>query len=178
MGKNLYESIIHLINISFVIMIANPTQSDEFIKSILNKTLPNQAVSSDATKSVPTIDKKSKKIAKKKSKKYSTPDENYKIISISFPEDLANKKGNKRFKVTVHWKSGDKGGRRDIKFGDKDVQEFIDHGDTTKRDNAVRRMTGYDTPFKPGYYRLHLLNSNQRDLKAAYQQLIKNVVCS
>jgi hypothetical protein len=161
--------------------------AQQLISELLNKTNKSEEILHTKEPEKETVKKveSTKKIKKekgKKPKKYSSPeDPTYKIVSISVPEEVKDDpkgKSQVRFRVQIGWKSDKANGKRIIGFGKKGVMEYIDHGDKTQRDKVIKSLKNYDSPFKPNFYKLFLLNGESKEIFTNYMTVLNKTLKS
>jgi len=111
------------------------------------------------------------KTIKKKSDK-SFDKDRHQILSIGFPQKNNNAKMKKKYWLDILYMKDGKKRKRRINFGKKGIEDYIDHLDPNRRENMISRMKQYDGPFKQNFYRLKLLNREQK-IQDAYMNLLK-----
>jgi len=170
-------------------MTSNADLLEALIKSAKQMTEKSDGLTPnpDMKAKLSNLNKGSKKISKagsgetsskkKKPPKFAIPeDEKYKILSIGLPEKLVGSKNNCRYQTILQWKSKKAGGRRVINFGKRDATYYIDHRNPAERDKARKSIKNADTPFKPNYYVLHILNGMSTDLRTNYFTMLKTAL--
>lgn len=102
--------------------------------------------------------------------------ETCRLIAVEYPKSLKDKEDAKR-KYRTRIEYIDANGqlvKKFISFGTKGVPDFVDSGDQAVQIRNHKSMKGYDSPDKPNFYRMHLLN-REKTLGDSYIALRKDL---
>lgn len=82
---------------------------------------------------------------------------------------MEDEKSKKKYFVNVRWREKD-GRKRTkvIRFGEKGKKDYVDSKDVAQRMSVLSRLKNTDNPFNKNFYRAHLLNSDELDIKKAW----------
>jgi hypothetical protein len=118
------------------------------------------------------ISNKSQKIKKPKPQW----DTRYNLIEVQYPKEITNDKFKKRYKVGLTYKNNEnKIKSKTIRFGRKDVKEFVDDSDPTKKNKICGKLGNTHNLFHGNFWRLHLLNGPSNSMKENYMNLINKI---
>jgi hypothetical protein len=98
----------------------------------------------------------------------------FKLVKIEAPHQITLA-GRKRFSVKIYYlDESSKKKSKTVRFGDKNVQEYIDNKDLLKKKSVVSRLQNINDPFNKSFWRLNLLN-NKESLLDSYTDMIKQL---
>lgn len=103
-------------------------------------------------------------------------DTRYNLIEVQYPKEITNDKFKKRYKVGLTYKNNEnKIKSKTIRFGRKDVKEFVDDSDPNKKAKICGKLGNTHNLFHGNFWRLHLLNGPSNSMKENYMNLINKI---
>lgn len=103
-------------------------------------------------------------------------DTRYNLIEVQYPKEITNDKFKKRYKVSLTYKNNEnKIKNKTIRFGRKDVKEFVDDSDPNKKNKICGKLGNTHNLFHGNFWRLHLLNGPSNSMKENYMNLINKI---
>jgi len=112
----------------------------------------------------------------KKKKPKATWDSKFELLDVQYPKEISNAKFKKRYKLNLLYKDADqRQHRKTIRFGQKDVKEFVDDGDNTKKNRVAGKLGNTHNMLHGNFWRLHLLNGDGKNLKENYLSLLSKI---
>ncbi len=103
-------------------------------------------------------------------------DTRYNLIEVQYPKEISNDKFKKRYKVSLTYKNNEnKIKNKTIRFGRKDVKEFVDDSDPNKKNKICGKLGNTHNLFHGNFWRLHLLNGPSNSMKENYMNLINKI---
>lgn len=114
-----------------------------------------------------------------KDKKHKAPkacwNSKFLLTKLETPIALSTTDGRKRYSIRIEYK--DEGGKKKnktVRFGDKKVQEYVDHHDISRKTSEVSRLQNCQDLFHKNFWRLNLLN-NKTSVKEAYVNVMESL---
>jgi hypothetical protein len=84
------------------------------------------------------------------------------VITMDFPERCDPQKTKRKYRIRIRYihqtPMGNVERKRTITFGNVDQPDFIDTRDPVVKARVRSSLRAYDSPLKPNFYRLNLLN--------------------
>lgn len=98
------------------------------------------------------------------------------LIDVQYPQEIHNEKFKKRFKLNITYRDQNKKlHKKTIRFGNKTQKEFIDDGDNVKKNRISGKLGNTHNLFHANFWRLHLLNGDNKNLKDNYLNIISKI---
>lgn len=150
--------------------LANP--STEILPTKIEEKKTNNFNNSNPITQTSLLNKNSTKIKKPKPQW----DTRYNLIEVQYPKEIGNEKFKKRFKVSLTYKNNEnKIKSKTVRFGRKDVKEFVDDSDPSKKNKICGKLGNTHNLFHGNFWRLHLLNGPSNSIKENYMNLINKI---
>lgn len=103
-------------------------------------------------------------------------DPRYNLIEVQYPKEISNEKFKKRYKIGLTYKNNEnKIKSKTIRFGRKDVKEYVDDSDPSKKNKICGKLGNTHNLFHGNFWRLHLLNGPSNSMKENYMNLINKI---
>lgn len=143
----------------------------EKIPQNLNEKVESSTADTSKTPINPSVTPAIKRIKKPKP----VWDSKYKLIDVQYPQEINNPKFKKKYKLNITYKDDDKIHKKTVRFGKKDDLDYVEGGDLTKKNRIASKLGNTHNMFHGNFWRLHLLNGENKSLKENYVNLISKI---
>lgn len=146
-----------------------------FFKKKISEKIPQNLLKNDAPN--PQIEKEKIEKTKKKIKKEKPVwDNKFTLIHVQFPIPIEKEGLKRKYKLNITYKDKeDKIRKKTIRFGKKNVHDFVDDHDEMKKRKIINKLGNTHNLFHQNFWRFHLLNGDGKTLKENYVDLLSKI---